>query len=130
MAIEIRTPGVHHVALRTSDMARARRFYLETLGFPLLLETDGLFLFAAGSTAVGVRGPTDDTPDGDRFDPFRVGLDHLALTCEDESEVERVAGALEEAGVWNTGAKMDETLGKRYVAFRDPDGIQWELYMA
>ena len=30
----------------------------------------------------------------------------------------------------NTGVKLDETLGKRYVAFKDPDRIAWELYMA
>ena len=30
----------------------------------------------------------------------------------------------------STGVKMDEVLGKRYVAFKDPDGIAWELYMA
>lgn len=34
-----------------------------------------------------------------------------------------------DAGVQNGGAKFDETLGKRYVAFKDPDGIAWELYM-
>lgn len=130
MAIGMRTPGVHHVALRTADYQRAKRFYTETLGFPLLLEGDGLFIFAAGSTAIGVRAPAEETPPGDRFDPFRVGLDHIALACEEETEIERVALTLSEAGVWNTGAKTDETLGKRYVAFRDPDGIKWELYMA
>lgn len=130
MSIEIRTPGVHHVALRTADYQRAKQFYTETLGFPLLLEGDGLFIFAAGSTAIGVRAPAEGTPAGDRFDPFRVGLDHVALACEEETEIERVALALSEAGIWNTGAKTDETLGKLYVAFRDPDGIKWELYMA
>jgi len=25
---------------------------------------------------------------------------------------------------------MDSTLGKRYVAFKDPDRIAWEFYMA
>ncbi|MFL5463625.1 MAG: VOC family protein [Gemmatimonadaceae bacterium] len=25
---------------------------------------------------------------------------------------------------------MDETLGKNYVAFKDPDRIAWEFYMA
>ncbi len=61
---------------------------------------------------------------------LRIGLDHVALACEDESELARVAAALSAAGVENTGAKLNETLGKRYVAFKDPDGIAWEFYMA
>jgi hypothetical protein len=40
-----------------------------------------------------------------------------------------VAAALTEAGVENTGVKFDETGGKRYVAFKDPDRIAWEFYM-
>jgi glyoxylase I family protein len=130
MAVMIRTAGVHHVALRAADFDRSKKFYLETLGFPVALEADNIFLFLAGKTAIGVRGPEADSPDGDQFDPFRVGLDHVALACDSEQELERVAGQLSEAGVWNTGVKMDETLGKRYVAFKDPDGIKWELYMA
>jgi hypothetical protein len=49
-----------------------------------------------------------------------LGRDDLAL--------KRVADALEAAGVENTGVKLDETLGKRYVAFKDPDRIAWEFY--
>jgi hypothetical protein len=52
------------------------------------------------------------------------------LSCEDEAELERVAAALSEAGVENTGVKLDETRGKKYVAFKDPDRIAWEFYMA
>jgi catechol 2,3-dioxygenase-like lactoylglutathione lyase family enzyme len=130
MSIGIKTPGVHHVALRVSDYERARRFYIETLGFPLIMEVPGLFLFLAGHTAIGIRGPAEETPQGDVFSPFRVGLDHLAVACEEESELERVAQGLAEAGVENTGVKTDEALGKRYVAFKDPDRIAWEFYMA
>lgn len=129
-AIGIRTTGVHHVALRCTDLERAKRFYRDLLGFPIILEADGLFLFLAGSTAIGVRAPAQQTRTGDRFDPFRVGLDHVALACESEAELERVAAALTEAGVENTGVKLDEALGKQYVAFKDPDRIAWELYMA
>ncbi len=130
MSINIKTPSVHHIALRVSDYNRARRFYIDTLGFPLIMEADNLFLFLAGSTAIGVRGPEADTPSGDVFNPFRVGLDHLALACESDSELERVADALAAAGIENTGIKMDATLGKRYIAFKDPDRIAWEFFMA
>jgi uncharacterized glyoxalase superfamily protein PhnB len=58
-----------------------------------------------------------------------VGLDHVALACEDEAEIDRVARAMDEAGIENTGPRIDDTLGKKYVAFKDPDGIAWELYM-
>jgi glyoxylase I family protein len=127
--VGIRTEGLHHIALRSTDLQRSKRFYTETLGFPLALEGEGLFLFAAGSAVIGVRGPGDASAETDVFDPFRVGLDHIALSCTDEAELARVAGALSAAGVENTGVKLDETLGKRYVAFKDPDRIAWELYM-
>lgn len=129
-AIRPQTSGVHHIALRVSDLSRSKRFYTETLGFETLSDMPGLVLFLAGSTAFGLRAPAEQTPEGDRFDPYRVGLDHVALTCTDEGELERVAGALAAAGIENTGVKLDETLGKRYVAFKDPDRIAWEFYMA
>jgi glyoxylase I family protein len=130
MSINLKTPGVHHVSLRVSDLARAKSFYTETLGFPVLLDTPDVFIFSAGGTAFGLRGPTLDTPPGDRFNPCRVGLDHIALGCTDEGELKRVADALGAAGVENTGVRLDETLGKRYVAFKDPDRIAWEFYAA
>src|SRR5687768_11553782 len=130
MTINIKTAGVHHVALRATNLERSKRFYTETLGFKVALEGPNIFLFFAGATAFGVRGPEADTKADDVFSPFRVGLDHVALACDDESELARVAAALSESGVENTGVKLDETLGKRYVAFKDPDRIAWELYMA
>ncbi len=130
MSVSLKTSGVHHVTLRSTDLQRSRRFYVETLGFSVLLEAPNLVVTLAGATAVVLRGPDAQTPDGDVFNPFRVGLDHVALACGDEAELERVAGALSKAGVDNTGVKMDPTLGKRYIGFKDPDRIAWELYMA
>ena len=127
--IRMTTAGVHHVALRCSDLSRARVFYVERLGFPLLMESDALFIFAAGNTAIAVRAPDAQTAASDRFDPFRIGLDHVALGCQDPAELRRVASALDESGIDNTGVKTDATLGKEYVAFKDPDGIAWELFM-
>ena len=130
MALNIETPGVHHLALRSANLERSRRFYADTLGFPVVLEGPGIFLFLAGQTAVAVRGPEADSPAEDTFNPFRVGLDHVALGCRDERELARVAGALAAEGVDNTGVRLDPTLNRQYVAFKDPDRIAWELYMA
>lgn len=129
MGIEIRTPGIHHVGLRVADYERSKRFYTETLGFQVLLEQPNLLIFGAGGTAIAIRGPEAETPPDDRFSPFRVGLDHVALACEDEAEIDRVAQAMTDEDIPNGGARIDETLGKKYVAFKDPDGIAWELYM-
>ena len=129
MKIEIKTSCIHHISLRSTDLLRSKGFYAETLGFPLILEKENLFIFLAGSTAIGVRGPDNATPKGDVFNPFRVGLDHLALACTDEAELQRVAAGLTAAGVQNTGVKLDTTLNKKYVAFKDPDGIAWEFFM-
>ena len=68
--------------------------------------------------------PADTT-----FTPFNIGLDHIAMACEDETELHRVADALKAAGVDTTGVKTDPALRKKYVAFKDPDRIAWEFYM-
>lgn len=130
MAINIKTSGVHHVSLRVSDLERSKKFYCETLGFKHLMDAENITLFLAGGTAFGLRGSTEQMPKGDKFNPHRLGMDHIALACTDASELKRVADALSAAGIENTGAKRDETLGKDYVAFKDPDRIAWEFYMA
>jgi catechol 2,3-dioxygenase-like lactoylglutathione lyase family enzyme len=143
MTIAPQTPGVHHLTLRSSDLTRARDFYGSTLGFPIVLETWDSFGTLAGSTLLVVRRSDTRTSapstgsaasrasrDGDRFDRVRVGLIHVALGCADEAELMRVACALEAASVPTTGLRFDEVLRRRYVAFKDPDGIAWEFYMA
>ncbi|WP_162053214.1 VOC family protein [Pontibacter pamirensis] len=129
MAINIKTPGIHHIALRCKDMNRSKQFYKEILGFELVLDTPDLFGIMVGSNFIGFR-PAKVADDGETvFNPFHIGMDHLAMACENEEELRRVAKALADAGVENTGVKKDSLLNKNYVAFKDPDRIQWELYM-
>jgi catechol 2,3-dioxygenase-like lactoylglutathione lyase family enzyme len=129
MAIEPKTPGIHHIALRCKDFNVTRNFYQNILGLPLVLDTPDLMGFMAGAVFVGFRQAQVDGQAGAVFTPFNIGLDHVALTCETEDELQRFAQGLADAGVENTGVKVDETLQKLYVAFKDPDRIQWEFYM-
>jgi glyoxylase I family protein len=88
-----------------------------------------MFIFLAGQSAIAIRGPESGTPAGDQFNPFRVGLDHVALGCEDPEDLKMIEQSLHKAGIENTGIKLDETLNKKYIAFKDPDRISWEYYM-
>ena len=128
MPIEIKTPGVHHIAVRVTNMARSKDFYLDKLGFKAVLDQPELVIFFAGNTAIALKGPEGRVSPDDQFNPFRVGLDHIALGCDDRAELERVAQALNADAIENTGIKLDETLQKDYVAFKDPDRISWEFY--
>ena len=87
-----------------------------------------MLIFFAGKTAIAIKGPEGKVAGNDQFNPFRVGLDHIALACDDRGELERVAQALAGHAIENTGIKLDKTLQKDYVAFKDPDRISWEFY--
>lgn len=44
MKINIKTPGVHHIALLVSDYESAKHFYVETLGFQIILEQPNVII--------------------------------------------------------------------------------------
>lgn len=126
-ALAGRTSGVHHVALRSADLARSREFYVAALGLPLLMESHEQFVVLAGETSVGVhRG----APPGDEPRAPGIGLDHLSLDCDSEAELARIAEALAARGVASSGVCSDALFDRRYVSFCDPDGIRWEVYAA
>ena len=42
MTINLQTSGIHHISLRTGDLDRAKRFYIDVLGLPVIYEAPGL----------------------------------------------------------------------------------------
>ena len=126
--MSLRTGGLHHLSVRTTDLGRAKRFYTETLGFQLVRERDEAVLLNAHGTLFGVLGAAPETSPEDRFDPFRVGLDHVALAVANAESLYELKRQLDAAGVRNNGVQNDTVTGARYIAFYDPDGIAWELY--
>jgi glyoxylase I family protein len=122
------TGGLHHLTIRTTDLAGAKRFYVDTIGFQAVRERDGSVLLNAHGTLFGLLGAAPETSPDDRFDPFRVGLDHLALAVDHAESLYELKQQLDAAGVRNNGVQDDTLTGARYIAFYDPDGIAWELY--
>lgn len=125
----IATAGLSHVAIRVTDLARAKQFYAGTLGFAPVLEADGLVVVNAGGTLLAIRGNAPETPAGDRFNPYRIGLDHLALAVGDVQALRGLKAQLDAAEVRNNGMENDALTGGTYISFYDPDGIAWELYV-
>jgi catechol 2,3-dioxygenase-like lactoylglutathione lyase family enzyme len=127
----LRTTGIHHATLRSSDLARARIFYVERLGFTLLKDGPDHFTFVAGESPIRVLGPSEREGADETRDLGRrgAGVDRIALACASAAELRRTAAALMAAGIEHSVVLVDAELGKEYMTFDDPDGIGWELYV-
>ena len=120
--------GWSHLGLRVTNLARAKRFYVDTLGCPFVRETEGAVFVTVAGMLIALIGADAHTPGDDHFDPFRVGLDHLALAVSDPSQLAEMQLDLDAAGVRNNGVEEDPATHRRYISFYDPDDIAWELY--
>jgi glyoxylase I family protein len=119
--------GIGHIALRVTDLQRAKRFYTEGLGFPLIRETEQACFVTIGGALIALLAGTEQTAPEDRFDPFRVGLDHLALAVA-ATALPELKQRLDAAQVPNNGIERDERSGAESITFYDPDRIAWEFY--
>ena len=120
---------IHHICLRCNDFEVTKNFYQNILGWQLVMDNPDLIIFLAGSVFTAFKQANPRDKQYSVFSPFEIGLDHVAITCETEEELHSFTKKLNEAGVENTGVKTDAVLNKLYVAFKDPDRIQWEFYM-
>lgn len=124
------TPGINHVILTVTDLARAKAFYGDLLGFEIKEippEYGPMFYFPVGEASIWVL-THPATPPGDRFSEFRVGLDHVAFTAPDKASLDALAEKLIKAGVNTKGVELFANQWW-YVSFRDPDNIQLEYWL-
>ncbi len=126
--MKLASTGLTHLGLRVTHLAQTRQFYVDTLGFVPLLETPEVLICNAYGTVIAFRGDATQTPTDDRFDPFRVGLDHVALGVPSIDVLASIQQDLDRANVPNHGIEFDELTKTNYISFYDPDGIAWEIY--
>ena len=118
---------LNHAVLYVRDLERSVSFYRDVLGFEAVMSMPGAaFVQAPGSTndhdlglfQIGAgAGPSEA---GRRT----VGLYHLAWEVDTLAELERLAGALAEAGAL-AGASDHGTTKSLYA--KDPDGLEFEV---
>jgi glyoxylase I family protein len=130
---------IHHLRLTVTDVQRSREFYTSLLGFQVAAESPppgapgfdeafsvlfGGVVMIRGDVMMGLR-PVASAED--RFDPDRVGLDHLSFSVATRDDLEQAVRLFDEYGVPHGAITRLQSFGIDVLAFDDPDGIQLEL---
>jgi catechol 2,3-dioxygenase-like lactoylglutathione lyase family enzyme len=136
---QIPAGDIHHLRLTVTDVQRSREFYTSLLGFQVAVESPpsddpaaaetfsvlfGGVVMARGNLIMGLRPMA---PAADRFDPDRVGLDHLSFGVPGREDLEQAVRLFDEHGVIHGEITRLPSFGIDVLSFEDPDGIQLEL---
>ena len=68
--MKLNANGLGHLGLRVTDLARTKRFYVDTLGCQLVRETDGGILVNVSGILIAFYRTDSYTSKFDHFDPF------------------------------------------------------------
>ena len=121
--------AIHHVAIIVSDYQRAREFYVEKLGFPVLRENfrpergDWKLDLKLGESELEIFA-VPDSPERPNY-PEARGLRHLAFRVE---SVEKTVAELARRGIDCEPVRIDPFTQKAMTFFHDPDGLPLELH--
>ena len=136
---QIPTGDIHHLRLTVTDLERSRQFYTSLLGFEVAVESPppgdpaaaevfkilfGGCVMIRGNLLMGLRPMA---PESDRFDPDRVGLDHLSFSVPSRTDLEQAIQMFDERGVTHGEITTLPSFGIDVLSFEDPDGVQLEL---
>jgi glyoxylase I family protein len=121
-----------HVALTVSDLPRSVAWYKDLFDAQTIFSgpddvSEVEILMLPGERMLALRHHSDTDP-SDRFNYRRVGLDHLALHCDNSQELDSWRQRLEEKGVQYS--EVQESPFGYHLNLKDPDGIALELFCA
>ena len=118
-----------HLTLTISDLESSVAWYAHALGMKRGPDMSGpgwkrTLMLAGPGVVIGLQ-VHERTPQGDRFDEARVGLDHVSIACRDRAEVEAWLAMLDGAGVSHSPISAEPA---NLATCRDPDGIAIEFF--
>jgi catechol 2,3-dioxygenase-like lactoylglutathione lyase family enzyme len=132
----------HHIRFTVTDVARSQKFYTELLGLQVaaaeappeghehhkeLVDTlQGGVVLTNGAMLIGLR-PVGPGHEGERFDPFRVGLDHVSFALDTRAELDAKVAELDAASIEHGPVRTLDSFQLAFLAFFDPDGIALEF---
>ena len=141
MSDAIVTPrGFSHIRLTLTDIHRSKACYDQLFGMPPGRDfsdqiddpgirddpdrTYGGCSFTFAGQTLGLRPAA---PDGDRFNPDRVGLDHVSFAVAEVGDLETADRRLTAAGIEHGQITDLPRFGVVILSVQDPDNINLEL---
>jgi glyoxylase I family protein len=126
----LKLQGVHHIAIICADYERSKKFYTDILGLEILQEIyraqrDSFKLDLALNGKYIIELFSFPDPPKRVSMPEASGLRHLAFSVLD---LEKSIFELSTFGVSAEPIRLDDSTGKRFTFFEDPDGLPIELY--
>ena len=121
---------VSHISFSARDCEASARWWAELLE---LSEIDrvagdgwrGVLLLHPSSRTV-IEFQQHDGNQGEAFDPLRTGFDHMGFKVDSRAELDEWLTRFEQLGV--THSPIAEREYGAVLAFKDPDGIQFEMF--
>ena len=120
---------MHHVAIIVSDYQKAREFYVEKLGFPVLRENfrpdkgDWKLDLKFGDGELEIFSIPGAPPRPSY--PEAQGLRHLAFRVDD---IQVAVLQLKALGIECEPIRWDTFTQRQFTFFHDPDGLPLELH--
>ena len=119
----------HHIAIICSNWDRAKKFYIDQLGFEMTKEVyrpeqeDYLRMLRQGDTVLELFIKPNAPQRANN--PEAMGLRHLAFHVED---IEPAVAWLNSRGIETEPVREDKCNGGRFTFFKDPDGLPLEIH--
>jgi catechol 2,3-dioxygenase-like lactoylglutathione lyase family enzyme len=131
------TTGIHHFSPTVSDVERSADRYVSVFGLERLPgtaphhgdENGGyavLLLDRCSGLLIGLHH--HEGHHGGHFDERRAGLDHIAWGVSRRADLDSWARRLDDLDVDHSGVIDKSARNYSAIVFRDPDGIQLELF--
>lgn len=129
-----KTRGVHHVGLTVPDLAAAKAFFVDALGFEQVGEVaDYPAVFLNDGSAMITLWQAEDPANATPFDRrANIGLHHLALRVGDKSDLEQLYAELRERDDLDIEFAPEGlgSSGLQHMMCRIPGNIRLELIAA
>ena len=124
--------GLHHIAIICSNYKTSKQFYTEILGFKIereiyRSERDSYKLDLSLNGNYLIELFSFPNPPTRPSRPESTGLRHIAFAV---ANIQESVNYLSSKNIICEDIRIDETTGKRFTFFNDPDNLPIEIYEA